>query len=151
MEKEKILKLSSYFVTVIGLIVSLYLAWVKLAQTEPYCGGSAACQTVNSSPFAEISGIPIAYLGVGAYLIILGLLFVESKYLYWEENSQFWVFGISLIGVLYSAYLTFIEIAVIKAVCPYCVVSAIAMVLVFGLTILRLTSEDIGNSLVEGG
>lgn len=152
MRKYNILKLSTFFVAFVGLIDSLYLSWVKLSHTEVYCAGSSACQTVNLSPFSEIAGVPIALLGVGAYLIIMVLLYLERRGDFWEDNSNLVIFGISLIGVLYSVYLTYIEIAVLRAICPYCVVSAIAMVLLLGLTIVRLIQGSAGISPIrEGG
>ncbi len=52
------------------------------------------------------------------------------------------VFGVSLIGTLYSAYLSYLEVAVLKAICPYCVASAIAVTAVLVLCVLRLRSAD---------
>jgi len=68
------LRWTSIVVAIIGIIDAAYLSYVKIAHQEVYCGGSGACDTVNNSPYAEISGIPIAYLGLGAYIIILALL-----------------------------------------------------------------------------
>jgi uncharacterized membrane protein len=48
------------------------------------------------------------------------------------------VFGISLIGVLYSAYLTYLELFVILAVCKWCVASAVIMVVFFLLSLFEV-------------
>lgn len=125
-------------VTVIGLLDSVYLTWIKLANKEAYCAGIGQCDVVNSSEYAELYGVPIALLGVVGYVGILILFLIENRSQYWQENSATFVFGITLIGVLYSAYLTYIEIAVLDAICPFCVVSAIAMVLLFGVSINNL-------------
>ena len=125
-------------VAVIGIIDALYLSYVKIAHQEVYCGGSGACDTVNNSPYAEISGIPIAYLGLGAYILILVLLFLEKRGEFWANYSPMIVFGMTLAGMLYSIYLTYIELAVLHAVCPYCVVSAIAITVLFILSLVRL-------------
>jgi len=136
---------SSLIIAGIGLLDSLYLSYVKIINSQVYCGTSGQCETVNSSRYSEISGIPIAYLGLGAYLIILALLFLETRSPFWKENSPLAVFGISLVGVIYSAYLTYIEIAVLHAICPYCVVSAIAMFLIFIIAIIRLVQVQTGT------
>lgn len=133
---------SSLVTAGIGLIDSLYLSAVKLLDTEVYCGGSANCATVNSSRYAEIGGVPIAFLGVGAYLVILLLLLLESRGAFWRENSRLIVFGMALAGTLYSAYLTYLEIAVIRAICPYCVVSAVALLVLLVLSIFRLAKAE---------
>jgi uncharacterized membrane protein len=52
------------------------------------------------------------------------------------------VFGISFAGVLFSAYLTYIEVAVLHAICPYCILSAIVMVILLALTITRLVRNQ---------
>ena len=125
-------------VTIIGLLDSVYLTWIKLANKEAYCAGIGQCDVVNSSEYAELYGVPIALLGAGAYLGLLILFMIENRSQYWEDNSAAFVFGITLIGVLYSAYLTYIEIAVLEAICPFCVISAIAMVILFGISIYNL-------------
>lgn len=146
-QKTDYLKIGSYLLAGIGLLDSLYLTWVKLAHAQVYCGGSSQCDTVNNSPYAEVAGIPVALLGMGAYLAVIVLLYLESRSGFWRENAKLIVFGISLAGVLYSAYLTYLEIAVIHAICPYCVVSAVVMLLLFGLSIIRLVVQAPGEEL----
>lgn len=132
------LRTSAFIISVIGTLDSLYLSWVKITHSQVYCGTSGQCETVNNSPYSEIGGVPIAYLGLGAYLVIIGLLYLEKQGGPWHDNSQLLVFGISLVGVIYSAYLTYLEIAVIRAICPYCVVSAIAMIFLFIISVIRI-------------
>jgi uncharacterized membrane protein len=89
-----------------------------------------------------IGGVPIAFLGLGAYLVVLALLYLENHAGFWQENVSLLVFGISLVGVIFSAYLTYLEIWVIHAICPYCVVSAIGMLALFVASILRLRQDQ---------
>jgi len=136
---DKKLWIGSAVVSLIGFLDSLYLSWLEFTHREAFCGGSGDCETVANSPYSDIAGIPIAVLGIGAYLVILGLLYLERRGDFWQEYSPLIIFGISLVGVIYSIYLTYIEIAVIYAICPYCVLSAIAMLLIFVMSIARLT------------
>lgn len=122
----------------IGLIDSIYLVWVKYTDQYALCGPIGNCESVNTSQYSEIFGIPIALLGAGAYLVIVILLLLENRSELILEYSPMLVFGISLIGVIYSIYLTYIEIAVLRAICPYCVISAIVLVLLLVLSIIRL-------------
>ena len=138
MKTNRVLRNLSYLVAIIGLLVSGYLTWVKFAHAEVFCGGSGECQTVANSPYAEVAGVPIALFGMGAYLVIIVLIFLEKRGDFWRLNSPLLIFGITLAGTIYSAYLTYLEIAVIHAICPYCVISAIAMTILFILAILRL-------------
>ena len=137
MFKEK-LRWVSIISATIGLIDSIYLGIVKLTHQEVYCAGSGACESVNNSPYSEINGIPIAYLGLFAYIIIILLLFLEPRGAFWREYSPIIVFGMVLAGFLYSIYLTYIEIYVLRAICPYCVVSAVVMLVLFVVSLIRL-------------
>jgi len=123
---------------VVGLIDSFYLTWIKVAHTPAFCGGVGGCEAVNNSAYSQINGLPIALLGMGAYLAMLGLMWAERVGGSWGEWSLLGVFGLSLVGTLYSTYLTYIEIAVLRAICPYCVLSAIAITLIFIVSVIRL-------------
>lgn len=149
MRADNRLRLVSIMIAGIGFLDSFYLSWLKLTHREAFCGGSGDCQTVANSLYSEVAGIPIAILGMGAYLVIIGLLYLESKNQLWREYSPLMVFGITFAGVIYSAYLTYIEIAILHAICPYCVVSAIAMLLLFIFSIPRLFTDQRETKLIQ--
>lgn len=128
----------SLVLAILGLGVSLYLTWVKLAKATAFCGGVGECESVNNSPYSEIMGVPIAVLGAGAYLLIGLLLAFEHAHPQLRPIAPLAVFGLSLTGTLYSAYLTYIELFVLHAVCPYCVVSAILITALLGLALYRV-------------
>jgi len=127
-EKKYKFRWTLAIIAMVGLIDSIYLAWLKIADATAACGNIGDCESVNSSPYAEVAGIPIALFGAGAYLLILISFYMEPRAEIWRENAPLIVFGISLAGVLYSAYLTYVEVAILHAVCPYCVLSAIVLV-----------------------
>jgi uncharacterized membrane protein len=112
----------------LGVGISGYLTYVKLSNTTAVCLGLGECETVQNSPYAVIFGIPIALLGLLAYVTILGLW-------WWGRNPEranseltpVGIFGISLFGFLYSAYLTYLEFFVIEAICPWCIASFLVM------------------------
>ncbi len=123
----------------LGALDSLYLTWVKLAHTQAICAGLGDCERVQTSVYSTLFGIPVAILGLGAYLVILALI-VWGDRLPGElaAYGPLLVFGIAFMGVLFSAYLTYAEIFVIEAICPYCVVSAILITLIWLLSIWNL-------------
>ena len=130
----------SLLLVVVGLAAASYLTWLKFSGAYEACIGVGDCELVNQSRFSELGGVPVALLGAGTYLILLGLLV-------WERFDQSeWplmlTFGLTTFGTLYSAYLTYIELAVLRAICPYCVVSAVAMLLLWAVTIFRLQRAD---------
>jgi uncharacterized membrane protein len=108
---------------VLGVLISAYLTWTHFAGLTPICTGSGeGCQTVQSSRYASVLGIPVALLGLIAYG---GLIFSTVL---WRETGIFLGFLISLVGTLFSAYLTYLEIFVIGALCQWCLASATIMV-----------------------
>lgn len=133
------LRTASILLAFLGLLDSVYLVWVKYTGAYALCGPIGNCESVNTSQYSEIFGIPISLLGAGAYAIMIVLLLLENRSQIWAEFSSMIVFGISLIGVLYSIYLTYIEVVVLKEICPYCVISAIILVILLLLSGIRLS------------
>ncbi|MBG7609379.1 MAG: vitamin K epoxide reductase family protein [Anaerolineae bacterium] len=140
-EKKGRIRWISVGLVLIGLVDSIYLAWLKFANATAACGNIGDCESVNSSPYAEVFGIPIALFGAGAYILMLILLMLEFSNEFWRANASLGIFGISLVGVLYSAYLTYVEIAILHAICPYCVLSAIVLVALLILSIKHLVAD----------
>jgi uncharacterized membrane protein len=138
---DKSLKLASFIAAILGGLDALYLLIYKITSAPTMCLGSGDCATVNSSPYSEIRGIPISLLGLLAYLAIIGIHMLESRMDFFKQNGILLNFGISLVGVLFSAYLTYVELYVIHAVCPFCVASAILITIVFIIAIIRLTKQ----------
>jgi len=127
----------------LGFLVSLYLTWIKLTNNTAACAGIGDCDAVNSSRYAEVAGIPIALVGMMGYLAIGCALVAELRWPQANWSLRLGVFGMALAGTLYSAYLTYVEVAVLHAVCPYCVISAICMVGILILSVLRLRAADV--------
>jgi uncharacterized membrane protein len=110
-------------VAVAGLLISGYLTWTHFMGVAPVCiSGSGGCETVQSSRYAAIFGVPVAALGVVAYS---GLLFSATLR---GEGGIYLGLLITLVGTLFSAYLTYLEVFVIHALCQWCVASAALMV-----------------------
>lgn len=120
--------------SVLGVAIAGYLTWVHYAELQPYCvGGGAACERVQSSPYAELAGIPVAVLGLAGYVAILASLALPDR-----SVTTF----LALVGFGFSAYLTYLELAVIHAVCQWCVASAVVMTAIAGLAVARLLVAD---------
>lgn len=118
---------------VVGGLISAYLTWTHFAGLTPVCTGSGeGCETVQSSRYASILGIPVALLGLLAYG---GLVFSA---ILWKEAGVYLGFLISLVGTLFSAYLTYLEIFVIGALCQWCLASAAIMPLALVCTAIAI-------------
>ncbi len=120
-------------VSVVGIALSLYLTWTYAIGSPPAClGGSGGCETVQSSPYSRLLGIPVAALGLGGYAALL-----VSAALRGVVGILSGLF-LALLGALYSGYLTWLEVFVIEALCQWCLASAALMVAALILTTLRL-------------
>jgi uncharacterized membrane protein len=119
----------------VGIGVAGYLTDVHYAGLAPICGISHGCETVQSSPYAFLAGIPVALLGLIAYLVLLG------SSLFAGERALFTGFGLSLVGFAFSAYLTYREVFTIHAICSWCVTSAIVFTLLAAVSAARVLAR----------
>lgn len=122
-----------------GIGIAGYLTYVKLFAIEPYCAGVGNCEAVQTSPYAELLGVPVAIWGLLTYLALLALVLVKRSD--WRDLGHpagMAIFLVTLVGVIFSAYLTYLEVAVIHAICPWCVASAVVMVALFILSIIEM-------------
>jgi uncharacterized membrane protein len=122
--------------SLVGVIISGYLALYKLGYLGVIQCGTGGCETVQASEYAYFLGFPVAVWGIGAYTALLALALVGVQPRWARER---WVavglFAMAGVGVVFSAYLTYLEAAVIHAWCRWCVASAVVITLIFLLTI----------------
>jgi uncharacterized membrane protein/glutaredoxin len=119
------------FVALIGLGVAAYLTYVETQSVKAFCGPVGDCNAVQSSSYARIWGIlPVGVLGAFGYIAILAAWWSARKNWGWlSVYAPIALFGIALFGTIFSVYLTYLEIYVIKAVCIWCISSAILITL----------------------
>lgn len=126
--------------SILGILDAAYLTYVKVIE-DGVCAVGGGCAIVNTSPYASLWGIPIAAIGGAAYVVMLVVLLLEERSDFFAINGGLIVFGLSLIGVLYSVYLTYLELYVIHAICPFCVISAVILVAMLVVSIMRLRND----------
>ena len=131
----------SIALTIIGLLDSIYMTIYKLTDNQAMCLGSGQCSAVNASSYAVIYGIPVAVFGILGYAAILATLWFENRYRFLQQNGTLMVFGMALTGFLFSLWLIYAEVFLIKALCPFCITSQAAMTLIFILSIIRLVRQ----------
>lgn len=122
----------------LGLLIAVYLTWSHYNEGSALCAQGGGCDIVRASRYSEVAGIPIAAFGLLGYLAIVSILLLERWKPSIEENAPLLLFGITLIGFIYSGYLTYLELFVIYALCPYCVASAVVMTLLFAFSVYCL-------------
>jgi uncharacterized membrane protein len=114
---------------VVGLGVASYLTYVHYAGFGALVcvgghGGHSSCETVQSSVWSKLGGVPVALLGLIGYVLILGSLLAPDR-----EETRLATLGLTLVGVGFSGYLTYRELFSIHAICEWCVSSAILLTL----------------------
>jgi len=128
------LRAATALVALAGLAIAAYLTVVHYAGGEPVCAVAHGCATVQQSEYAELAGIPVALLGLGGYAAILASLARDGEA--WRTATAF----LALAGFAFSAWLTYVEIARIEAICSWCVASAVCMTLLAVLAVARVLS-----------
>lgn len=124
--------------TLLGIAVSGYLAYVATTGTDAVCGPVGDCHTVQTSEYASIFGsIPNGMLGLFAYLGMLVAWIMARRIPGTADSASLALFGLSLLGTAFSAYLTFLEPFVIGATCMWCVSSAIIITIIMLLSAKR--------------
>jgi uncharacterized membrane protein len=125
-----------------GIAVAGYLTYVHYAALEPFCvGGGGGCERVQSSPWAELAGVPVALLGLLGYTTILASLALP------EALGRSVAAFVSLVGFGFSGWLTYVELAKIDAVCQWCVASAALMTALAAVSVARLL-RDAGHRVL---
>ena len=115
----------------IGLFVALYLLSYALGLVPLICGVSS-CETVQMSEWAKVGPVPVPALGVLGYTSILTLAMFGLQPAHVGSRAiGLLIFGMATVGVGYSAFLTYLEAAVINAWCVWCITSAVLMAFIF--------------------
>jgi Predicted membrane protein len=132
-----------FIASIIGLLDSGYLSYSKLTAINLYCTpGLGNCETVNASQWSYIFGIPVAYLGFATYLAILLLMIFGKKIRIVAPYQEYLYFFITLVGILFSGYLTYIEAAVLHTFCQWCLLSAAMMIVLFITSVIKLARRQ---------
>ena len=121
----------------VGLFIATYLTLHNLGIIGTLTCTVGSCETVQTSKWARFLGMPVAMWGAGFYLSMLVLALLGESASFAEAR---WIPALMLafsgIGVLFSAWLTWLELYVIHAICMYCVASAVITVLLFLVALL---------------
>jgi uncharacterized membrane protein len=126
------LRLASAGVALVGLGIAAYLTIVHYSGGTPVCAVAHGCAIVQRSEYAELAGVPVALLGLLGYVAILASLARDS------EAARTATAFLALAGCGFSAWLTYVEIVRLDAICIWCVGSAICMTLLAALSVMRL-------------
>lgn len=116
---------------VIGFGVAAYLTYVHYAGLQPVCAVSGGCEKVQASRYAVLGGVPVALIGLIGYSGIL------ASFLLRGDHGRMARVLMTAIGFGFSAYLTYLELFHVHAICQWCVSSAAIMTLLLILSVIE--------------
>jgi uncharacterized membrane protein len=130
-----------------GVFLATYLTLYKLGYIGTLACGTGECERVQTSRWAVFLGAPVALWGVGFYLAMFATAAAGSFGVLAESRPV----GLALVamsgcGVLFSGWLTYLEIVRIHAICRYCVLSAALVLALFALSMMDLRRATASRS-----
>jgi len=130
-----IYRMGAALMSLLGLFVSTYLYLYKIGRIGTLACGTGDCETVQTSSWSRFAGVEVALIGVVGYsaLLTVALIALQPAPRRWPGNL---LTALAVGGVLFSAYLTYLELFVIHAICRWCVGSALIILSILILALL---------------
>jgi len=137
-----------------GIFVALYLLLYKLGMIGALSCAVGSCEIVNTSKWATFLGLPVAGWGVGFYIGMFVLAMASTRDAYAESRTiSALLLAVATTGLLFSGWLTYLELFEIHAICQWCVVSAIIVTVIFFVTVAdyreKSRKEESESALAE--
>ena len=127
-----------------GIFVSLYLTLYKLGIIGELSCSIGSCETVNTSRWSRFLGMPVAAWGLLFYLDVFAVAVISTLPRFEDERALSVVLvAEAAVGVVFSAWLTYLELGVIHAICIWCVTSAVIVTVILIVSVLDL--KDFGR------
>ena len=122
-----------------GIFLAVYLLLYKLGMIGELSCSVGSCEKVNTSKWATFLGLPVAAWGVGWYIVMFVLAVVSTWETYAESPAvSMLLLGVAGTGLIFSTYLTYLELFVIHAICIWCITSACIVAIMFVVSVLDL-------------
>lgn len=121
-----------FVLSIIGTLIAIYVFQSFVRQTSIVCVNSG-CETVRKSANSYILGFPVPGVGLFGYSFLAILAFLRTMSS--DKRLLYAMLGISTFGVVFVSWFTYTEIFVIKAICTWCAISAVNMLIIFLLTL----------------
>jgi uncharacterized membrane protein len=122
-----------------GIFISLYLTLYKLGIIGELSCSIGSCETVNTSAWSRFLGLPVAAWGLLFYIDVFAVALIGTSPRFEDEPVLSVILvAEAAIGVLFSAWLTYLELAVIHAICIWCVTSAVIVTLILFVSAVDL-------------
>lgn len=136
-------RMGAALLSLLGLFVSGYLYLYKIGRIGTLACGTGACEAVQASVWSRFAGVEVALIGVIGYstLVLVSLASLQPSLV-----ARLWpvslLAGLAGVGVGFTAYLTYLELFIIHAICRWCVTSATIIVAIFAVALLELRASS---------
>jgi uncharacterized membrane protein len=132
-------RMTAALLSLTGLFISAYLYLYKIGKIGSLACGTGGCETVQWSPWSRVAGIEVSLVGLLGYasLLVLCLAALQPSMAHRREPTLL-LAVLSGIAVLFTGYLTYLELFVIHAICRWCVASGVVIVGIFILSLFDL-------------
>lgn len=116
-------------VALLGFADATYLTIEHYLGRIPPCSIVAGCDTVLTSQYSSILGIPVSLLGsIFYFLVLIGIFsYIESR----KTGLMKWSLILTIPGFLFSLWFVYIQIFTLGSYCLYCLASAATSTLLF--------------------
>jgi len=122
-----------------GIFISLYLTLYKIGVIGELSCSIGSCETVNTSKWSRFLGLPVAAWGLLFYLDLFAIALIGTFPRFENERViSIVLVAETVVGVLFSAWLTYLELAVIHAICIWCVTSAVIVTVILVVSVFDL-------------
>lgn len=113
----------------LGFLDASYLTILHYKNVLPPCTIAHGCETVLTSKYATVLGLPVALFGAGFYLFVMVLVG-----LFWQTGKKMvpaLLLALTTAGLLVGIYLVYLQAFVLHAYCQYCLTSELIDFLLF--------------------
>ena len=132
---DRTLRILAAGIAAAGVGVAGYLTWAHYGDGSVVCPVGGGCETVQESEYAEVAGVPVALLGLGAYAVLLALIVWDGPL------ARLAAAALALVGLVFSGYLLVVQAFVIEAFCIWCLANDVVIAPALAVvTALRLRS-----------
>jgi uncharacterized membrane protein len=134
----------------VGVAIASYLTLYKVGAIGTLSCSVGSCETVNTSRWSVFLGLPVAAWGLAFYVFLfaVAVLSIQPR---WADSlgASKLLLALTGWGVLFSGWLTYLELFVIHAICVWCVASAILVTVMFVISLLEFRERRAG--IVDDG
>ena len=135
---ERSVRIASAVLASLGAAISAYILYVRETNGSLVCS-TGGCETVQSSSYAELLGLPVAALGLAGFVVLLVAALTRG------ELARLVNATVALAAFLFAAYLLAVQLVVIDAICQWCIATDVLTTALAALALVRLGPASSGR------